>query len=235
MSLALRIAALLLAAASLPLAAAERRETRAVSGFDAIALSAPIQLTILQGDTESLMLEGDEADLAEIETVVENGALKIRLRKRSGNVTFKSTVHATLNAKAVRALSTAGSGDIASGALKGEALHIGVSGSGDVRIDKAAYGDLDVSVSGSGDVTVGGQSDKVGASIAGSGNFKAGSLKARDVRISIAGSGDATVAAKETLKVSIVGSGDVRYYGDPSLNKSVVGSGSVRRAGEAPK
>src|SRR5471032_2380359 len=57
--------------------AADRRETRPVTGFTGIALSAPINVELVQGDIESLVLEGDEAELAEIETVVEQGVLKI--------------------------------------------------------------------------------------------------------------------------------------------------------------
>src|SRR5690242_5732572 len=187
MSIALRIACLLLACASLPLAAADRRDARPVAGFDAIALSAPVYLTLVQGDSEALVLEGDESDLAEIETVVENGTLRIRTREKWGSTHFKSKVRGTLNAKNVRSLSIAGSGDITSAALRGADLGIAISGSGDVRVATASYANVNISISGSGDVTLGGKTEKVGAHIAGSGDVKAGALEAREVKVSIAG------------------------------------------------
>ena len=234
MRIALRIAALLLACASFPLAAAERRDNRPVSGFDALALSAPVDVVIVQGDKEALALEGDEADLAEIETVVESGTLKIRPRSRWGTANFKSHLRGTLNVKNVRSLAIDGSGDIKSAALHGTDLGIAISGSGDVRIATASYANVSISISGSGDVTVGGKTEKFGAHIAGSGDVRAGALDAREVKVSIAGSGDATVWAREQLHVSIVGAGDVRYFGDPAIKQSVVDSGSVKRAKGSP-
>ena len=234
MSIALRIAALLVACASLPLAAADRRDTRPVSGFDAIALSAPVHLTLIQGDSEGLVLEGDEADLAQIDTVVENGTLKIRPRDKWVSTHFNAKLRGTLNAKDVRLLSIAGSGDITSTALRGADLAVTISGSGDVRVATASYANVNISISGSGDVTLGGKTGKVGAHIAGSGDVKAGALEAREVKVSIAGSGDATVWARDLLHVSIVGAGDVRYFGEPAIQQSVMGSGSVRRAKGSP-
>jgi len=235
MSTAIRAAALIiLAAASVPLAAAERRETRNVSGFDAVSLSAPVRLEVIQGDSEGLTLEGDEADLAELETVVENGALKIRPRSHSSNFRSAKTLRGTVSAKSVRALDISGSGDIASRALHGEKLAVSVAGAGDVRVAAAAYSSVKVSISGSGDVTLGGKAEDVTASIAGSGDVKVGALAAKDVKVSIAGSGDATVWASQSLNVSVVGSGDVRYYGEPSIKQSVVGSGTVKRAKGSP-
>lgn len=226
---------LALAAACCALAAqaADRRETRTVSGFSNLGLSAPVRVELTQGATESLVLEGDEAALAEIETVVENGTLKIRTRKDS-KARWMHKVRAYLSMKNVDALAISGSGDIATPALKTAKLRISISGSGDVKIGRLDASDLDISVSGSGDVAVAGKSETVATSIAGSGDVKAARLEARQAKISIAGSGDASLWATSSLTVSIVGSGDVRYYGDPALKTSIVGSGSVRRAGDVP-
>ncbi|HEY4997930.1 MAG TPA: head GIN domain-containing protein [Usitatibacter sp.] len=213
--------------------AADRRETRPVAGFTGIALAAPINVELVQGDTESLVLEGDEAALAELETVVEQGVLKIRTRLHFTLRSF-SKVRARVGAKSIDALRISGSGDIAATKLHATDLKVAIGGSGDVRIGTLSASRLDISVAGSGDVVVGGKADTVSTSIAGSGDVKAGKLEARDARVSIAGSGDAAVWAKESLKVSILGSGDVRYYGDPSLTRSILGPGSVLRAGAAP-
>ena len=218
---------------SLDAAAADRRETRPVAGFSAIELSAPLKLELIQGDTESLVVEGDERALADLETVVEKGSLILRAKARFG-LPWNSKVRATVTAKNIEALAISGSGDIAAQSLRSPSLRIAVSGSGDVRIVALDSSNVEVSVSGSGDVSIGGKADGVSTRIAGSGDVKAGKLEARAAKISIAGSGDTTVWAKESLAVSIAGSGDVRYYGDPSVKKSIVGSGSVRRLGQSP-
>jgi putative autotransporter adhesin-like protein len=229
--------ALMAACVALAAGAAERRETRPAAGFTAIGLAAPIKVHLTQGDTESLVVEGDEAALAELETVVENGVLKLRTHSRSRSrhdIRGMEKVRAYVTAKSINALAISGSGDITSPALRSTALKVAISGSGDVRIGDLASSNLEVSVSGSGDVMIAGKADMVTASIAGSGDVKTQKLEARQVKVSIAGSGNVTLWAKESLTVKIAGSGDVRYYGDPALQKTLVGSGSVRRAGATP-
>jgi hypothetical protein len=213
--------------------AADKSETRPVSGFTGIALAAPINVELVQADTESLVLEGDEATLAEIETVVEQGVLKIRTRS-SFNSRHMSKAHARVTAKTIDSLRISGSGDIDAAQLRSAALKVTVGGSGDVRIGTLTASSIEVAVAGSGDVVVGGRADTVSTSIAGSGDVKAGKLETSDAKVSIAGSGDVAVWAKQSLEVKIVGSGDVRYYGDPAITKSILGSGSLRRAGASP-
>lgn len=212
---------------------AERREARAATGFSAVNLSAPVNVNLVQGDTEGLVLEGDEAALADLETVVEQGALKIRKISRM-DIPAMSKVRVTVNARVIEALRISGSGDITAARLHATTLKIAVSGSGDVRIAELDAGTLDVSVAGSGDVLAAGKADTLSTSIAGSGDVKVGKLAARTAKVSIAGSGDVVVWAREQLSVSLVGSGDVRFYGDPEVKRTIVGSGSVRRLGATP-
>lgn len=212
---------------------ADRRETRAVTGFTGLALSAPIHVELVQGDTEGLVLDGDEAALAELEATVEQGVLKIRTRSRV-EPRGMARVRARLSAKSIDSLRIAGSGDIDAASLRCAALKLGVAGSGNVRIADLAASSLDVSIAGSGDVTVGGRADTVSTSIAGSGDLRAAKLEARDAKVTIAGSGDVAIWAKQSVNVKIVGSGDVLYYGDPAITRTILGSGSLRRAGAAP-
>ncbi len=225
--------AVMTALVALAAPAAERSEIRAASGFNAIALAAPVKVDVVQGDKEGLVVEGDADALADLETVVEDHTLKIRKRSRMG-LSGLSKVRVHVSAKALEALKIAGSGDISAATLRAPELKIAVSGSGDVRIGQLDSTTLQVSIAGSGDVVVGGKTDTLYTSIAGSGDVKAGKLAARTAKISIAGSGDATVWAREQLTVSVVGSGDVRFYGDPEVKRSILGGGSVNRLGATP-
>ena len=189
--------------------------TQPVSGFHAISISVPGRVDVAQGSTESLMLTADDNVAPLIETVVEEGVLRIRFRERGRlNVHPRTPIRISVGAKALEGISVAGSSEVHAQAL--------------------ATAKLKVSIAGSGDVSLSGRAESFEASVAGSGNIKAASLDTRASRITIAGSGDALVWARARLKASIAGSGDVRYYGDPVLEKSVAGSGSVRRLGAAP-
>ena len=194
---------------ALAAAAAETRETRPVTEFTEVSLSAPIDVHVTQGVAPSLALEGDQEALARLETVVEGNRLKIRVQRGQQWGRYGKVI-ARVGARQVDALSIAGSGDITAPAIHGTSLAVSIAGSGDVR--------------------VGGKVDGLTANISGSGDIRAGELDAQSVKISIAGSGDATVRARQSLTASVAGSGDVHYYGDPTVQKSILGSGSVRRA-----
>lgn len=233
MNATLRTAAGLVLFAAGAALAADRQEKRDVSGFTSISLSAPVDVDVVQGDTEGLVLEGDPEYIARIETVVENGSLKIRYTSRD-RVWNMAKIRAHVQAKAVEGLSISGSGDLSAPSLHSQALRVNIAGSGNVRIGTLAADQLKVSIAGSGDVWVAGKADRTDTSIAGSGDFKAAHLESREAHVSIAGSGDATLWAREAVKVSIMGAGGVRYYGDPDVKTSVMGSGSVKRLAAAP-
>ncbi len=210
-----------------------KSETRNVTGFTGIGLSLPAYVDVRQGNSESVVVETDDNLLPLVETVVEDGKLKIRSLEKNTNLKTKN-MKITVNVKTIESLSVAGSGDIRSDALKTGNLKVSIAGSGDIHLKSLESDYLKVSISGSGDFSAGGKANTLEASIAGSGDLKAEKLLANAVKVSIAGSGSAGFWAKDTLKSSIAGSGDVTYYGDAQVSSSVAGSGSVKRLGAAP-
>jgi hypothetical protein len=188
-------------------------EDRALSGYRGIALSIPGRVEIVQGAVEGIRITADDNVMPEIESVVENGTLKLRFRQRFGNVD-KVRILVVVHAKTVESLAVAGSGDIHAPALNAQRLSVHIAGSGDVKLA--------------------GRAESIDVSIAGSGDLDAGRFDTQRAKISVAGAGDATVWARQALKVSVAGSGGIRYYGDPTVERSIVGSGSVKRLGAAP-
>jgi hypothetical protein len=210
-----RAACLTLLALALPAAAADHRETRPVEDFTEVGLSAPVDVHVSLGAVPSLTFEGEAETIARLETVVESGRLKIRVKPGEKNWNWsRKPTRAIVVARRIDALAVAGSGDITASGMQGEALKVSIAGSGDVRVN--------------------GKVEGLTASIAGSGDIRASDLEAQRVKVTIAGSGDATVRARQALSVNVSGSGDVRYYGDPTIEKTILGSGSVRRASGPP-
>ena len=214
MNLLCRAALVATLCVAFPAAASDHRESRQVGEFTEIGLAAPVDVHVSIGDAPSVSLEGDAAMITRIETVVESGRLRIRIRPEDQKWSWNRKVTARIVARRIEGLAIAGSGDITATGIHGEALKVSIAGSGDVR--------------------VGGKVEGLTASIAGSGDIRASDLDAQRVKVTIAGSGDATVRAREALSVSVSGSGDVRYFGDPTVEQTIRGSGSVRRAGASP-
>jgi hypothetical protein len=212
-----------------------QKQTRNLNHFTGVSLGLPATMELRIGNTESIVIETDDNLLPHIESVIENGTLKIRPAKRNTNLHTRS-LRIIVSAKEIDRISLGGSGTIQSDPLKARKLQLDVGGSGSINIKNIEADSISVSVGGSGDLKAGGgNASNVSVSIGGSGDVQLGQVKARDVSVSVGGSGEATVWATGDLSVSIAGSGDVNYYGDPQVSRTVVGSGGTKRLGGAPR
>ncbi|MEO8675541.1 MAG: head GIN domain-containing protein [Casimicrobiaceae bacterium] len=210
-----------------------KTETRAVSGFHGIGLAVDARVELRQGGSEGLSITGDDNIVPLIETVVEDGILKIRWpRNRGGSTRYKELV-IVVDAKTIDSLAVAGSGELRAERLKSGDLRTSLAGAGRIDIGALEANAFRTSIDGSGNMTAAGRVESLDVSVAGSGNLAASKLESRRARISVAGSGTASVWATETLNASVAGSGDVRYVGKPQVTMSVAGSGSVKPAAPA--
>lgn len=212
-----------------------KRQARQVSHFTGLALEVPGKLELRMGDSEGVTIETDDNVLPLIETVVENGTLKIRPSKRNLNLRTKH-LKIVVNARQIERLALGGSGSVDAESLRAPRLNIDLGGSGEINVRNLDSDSLAVTLGGSGDFKAeSGQARKLSVSIGGSGTVDMGRVQSDNASISVAGSGEATVWARHELSMTIAGSGDVNYYGDPRISKSIVGSGDARRIAAAPR
>jgi hypothetical protein len=211
------------------------KQTRALAHFTGVNLNVPGDMQLRLGNTESIAIETDDNLLPLIESVIEDGVLKIRPVKRNTNLRTRN-MRIVVTAKSVDRLALSGSGSIDSDALKGNKLQFDIGGSGSINVKGMDAEAVAISLGGSGDMkSGGGKASTLSVSIGGSGDVDVGKVQAGDASVSVAGSGEASVWATSGLSVTIAGSGDVNYYGDPKVSKSVVGSGDITRMGGSPK
>lgn len=210
------------------------RQVRDVAHFTGLALSLQGDTEVRLGNTESVTIETDDNLQALVETVVENGTLRVRTVKRDLRLDTRH-MKIIVQAKSLERVSVGGSGTVDVDAMKGEKLQIDVGGSGAITVRNMESEAVAVSLGGSGSLKAGGNTERLHVSIGGSGKVQTGQLAARDVSVSVAGSGQATVWARQSLNLSVAGSGGIGYYGDPQLSKTIMGSGTVRRLGASPQ
>lgn len=223
-------AAVLVIAATLK-ASAQSEETRQVSGFNSIASSGPFDVHVNINGTESLKISAGSDIIKEIETVVEDGKLKIKFKHREWGYDHVGQIDVYITAKSLSALVNAGSGSIkVEGVVTGSNVDVTLSGSGD--IDSSVKSErLHATISGSGSIHLNGSADEAKVVITGSGEVKAKGLKTGSTSVSIAGSGSAYFSADKTVSANIVGSGSVVYSGNATITESrTIGSGSVSKA-----
>jgi len=210
-------------------------------------------LTLSQGDSESLTIEAEDNLLPLLTSDVTNDVLKLDTKP---NTSFSATkpVKYTLVVKDLNAITDNGSGTIIAGDLNlSHPLGITGNGSGNITIANVHSGDAQLKLSGSGGLNAASiKSDKAAIEISGSGSasiqtitvqsFSAkltgnGALEVggttTDQIINLSGSGnyDGEKLASKTAIVKTDGSGGATVQVSDTLNATISGSGSITYIG----
>lgn len=209
-------------------------QDRQVSDFHRVSLSGIGDLTITQGDTESLKIEAEDNLMPLIESDVRGGTLYLGFKDQPRqNVLPTKSIKYTLALKTLDSLEVSGVGNAQISQLKSGNFDITTSGIGKVNIDSLTADQLHVDTSGVGGVTISnGTVPTQDIHISGTGNYQAGSLKSQKVTADISGAGSATVWASDSLSVHISGAGNVSYYGKPTISQDLSGAGRLTSLGE---
>jgi len=209
----------------------EVTENRQVSGFDAIKVSIAGDVTIEQGEVESVMITADKNIIGDIKTEVRGGTLYVETTPGLHLFNWPGPVQVTIQVKDLRSLVFSGAGEIQVKDLKTTSLDLVVSGAGNVVLDNLAADQLKSTLSGAGNITANGKVADQEIQISGVGSYKGADLQSDNLTIRISGAGSADVWAKETLVARISGVGSVNYFGDPHIEKEISGAGSINKKG----
>lgn len=211
-------------------ASAQDRETRALAGFDAIAVGGGIDLVVQQGADFRVEVESDD-DVAKIVTEVRDGTLEIR-RDRTFSSFFDwgdhGAVYVTL--PALTALTASGGSDVrADGTLSGDELAIVASGGSDVEID-LAVGTLVATASGGSDTRLSGSARMAELHSSGGSDLNASRFTVAEADVHSSGGSDVSLTVSERIVANASGGSDITYGGDPrSVNVNASGGADVRR------
>lgn len=163
-----------------------------VSDFKGIDVSGGFDVTLVQGNTESLTLTAQKNLFNHITVEVDNGTLKVYTRN---NLMATQPMKARITFKSVSDLKVSGGGDVTS----------------ETPVNVEA---LDIYVSGGGDFSSVINSEELKCHISG-GDVKAGNLLTDITSFNASGGSDIHVNVSKELTGHISGGGDVYYSGNP--------------------
>jgi Putative auto-transporter adhesin, head GIN domain len=181
-------------------------EERDVSGFTGISLVGIGEVTITQGEQETLTVETDDNLLPLLETTVQDGLL-VLTTKDGVEVKPSSEIRFLVTVTSLDRLESSGAGNIEGSGLTLDALSVDISGAGNV--------------------TLSGTANSVSATLSGVGVLQSCTLQAGTVSLDLSGAGNAVIAATDSLSVNISGVGNASYLGDPQVSEDVSGVGSI--------
>lgn len=191
-------------------------EDRPVGSFSKLVVSNGIDVYLTQAAEESLRIEVDGFDLADIESEVEGDTLTLSIPSRNAR-SFPDDHEARAYVSFVQLTSIEASGgsDIDGRALELDALSVEASGGSDVELGVNAQS-LDFAVSGGSDVEVSGETQSLSIAATGGSDISAESLQAESATASVSGGSDASLRASASIVVNAGGGSDVSIYGDPA-------------------
>jgi hypothetical protein len=208
-----------------------KTESRDVSGFDSILLSAFGEVQIRQGTIESLTIEAPSDYLRYVETIVENKTLTISTRRGFIGAPVRRVIY-TITVKDLKSLQLSGASAIKIlDGFQSQDFSLNLSGAGSIEIESLTAKSLTVNFASAGAIVIAGKVDTQSVNLSGVGSYETGDLESKSVTINLTGAGSATVWATETLGVTLSGVGSINYYGSPQLRQSITGLGSVNSKG----
>ena len=204
---------------------------RTIPDFDALKVAGNFKVKISSEQSEKLSINTDENLMEYIITEVEDGTLKIRMKK---NYYLKPSNHRAISIKvpmkALRLVTLSGSGSIHSDKpIRSRSINTKMAGSGKISLNVETQ-EMSANLSGSGRIELQGSSEEFEAKLAGSGSIRARAMEVNGGDFSLSGSGRMIVNVSGRLKAQVSGSGSIRYEAKPSTRvvSKVVGSGSIR-------
>ena len=207
------------------------KQTRDVGVFTKLSLESSADVEIVQGTTSSVVVETYPNLMEHIETVVEDGTLRIR-QKNNTSLSFSGNngIKIYITNPSYNEIHVRGSGNIvANSKITSPDLNISVAGSGDAKFSDLATTKSEVNITGSGNITIdNGNADNLDISVVGSGDAHLINFPTKTVNAKVTGSGNLSCNATEKYDLRVSGSGEIRYKKtNASVNSHSSGSGSI--------
>lgn len=204
-----------------------------VDNFTHISSSSGIDVYFAQGDKHTVKIEADGDMSDKVLIGVENGCLKLSLKKNISSVNF-STIKAYVTAKTLEGISVSGGANFYADNIKtNKGFSVAASGAADVEIIKLKTDDCKIAISGGSDCDISDLNTKyleIAASGGSDTNIKIND--AEDIKVAARGGADVTLIGK-TKRISISCSGgadaDIRDLSYDKIDSSKSGGGRISK------
>lgn len=205
-------------------------ETRELASFNSISMEGHGDLTLVHGETPSIVIDTDPETLEHLRIEVVNGKLHLGMKNWLDHLFYSwKPVHYSVTFRDLNAVTVSGSGKVRAAEIDTDNFRFQISGSSSLTVEKLTARSVQIHISGSGDVDLSGSVQQQEIRVSGSGKMEAWALDSQTAEVHISGSADLMLKVSETLNVSISGSGSIRYLGAPKVSQSISGSGSVKQ------
>ncbi|HVE50566.1 MAG TPA: head GIN domain-containing protein [Casimicrobiaceae bacterium] len=210
-------------------------EPLAVGPFSQIQVSGHAEVVLVQGDRETVTVEGSSNDPAHIRVRSNNGRLRIDAESDHGWFSLSGRVPTiTVHFRKLDALGMSGTVKVSAAAIDTPTLKVSAAGAASLKIDQLKTSELRFTGAGAAKSEIGGSATTQQIVISGVGSYRAAKLVSDSVKAIVSGAGRVVVNAQKDLSATISGAGAIDYLGDPAVKQRISGAGKItRRSAEA--
>lgn len=202
------------------------QQTYAFTNFDRIDMGSAFVITVQQGATYSVTVEGDRRNLNDLQVYTRNGTLMAQYRV-SRNRQYQTTFRITM--PTLRGVEfTGASRSTVSGFANLTDLDIKLSGASEGQFSLQASR-TNVDLSGASSLRLTGSGANIWADLSGASHLQAFSYPVSGATLEASGASNANVSVSTTLDVNASGASSVRYRGTPAVRQRVSGASSVQQ------
>ncbi len=208
------------------IAAGENIQNRNLKNFNAIKVSAGIELYLSMSDEESVKVEADKDIIDDIKTEVKDGVLHIYVKQknwffRGGNKTMKAYV---MVKELQRIDASSGSHVKSENILKGQQLDLNTSSGSQLDLD-LVYKNVELDASSGAVARLSGKS-KTLVTVASSGsNINTHDLESAICKAKVSSGADIVISVSDELYADASSGGHIHYFGSPSVKDTNESSG----------
>ena len=237
MILAIRYAAVAVAALFAMASASAAEKRFGLTSFEAIEVSADYAIEVTTRAPVGAVATGPSDALDRLSLETRDGRLVIGERKFAGDENRRAprgAVTIRINAANLRSATMGGAGSLKIDRLKGTRVVIGLRGPGTLTVGRVETDRLSVAMIGNGTMTLGGTAKQVQMTLSGAGMLDAGALAVDELIFDSEGAGEHILNAVKRAAVTARGVGKTVVLGKPVCTVRNLGSGSVQ-CGNAKK
>ena len=201
-------------------------QTRDVPAFHAVSVESGIHATISIGPRRPLELRGDEKTLAQVETTVEDGELRIGFKPHRWFLSMHE-VEVTIQTPELTGIGASGGSHVRAELTGAPEIDIAASGGGEVHARGVNAEKLRLQGSGGAVVEVSGKADEARIQMSGGTHVDGQNLSVRNVRIEGSGGSEAELRANGRISGSLSGGSELHIRGNASSRVATSGGSSV--------
>lgn len=196
----------------------DKTEYRNVKNFNAVHVSAGIDLYLKMSDTEEVKIVANDDVIDKIITEVKDGTLHVYMKKSNwGSWNFNGTRKVYVSVKELNEIHSSSGSDVRSeNTLTGENLEVKVSSGADVELD-VIYKNFSLDTSSGSDAKISGKTKTFIAEASSGSDIKAASLESKICKVNASSGSDITVNVADEIYAKASSGADIRYSGNPGV------------------